>query len=58
MKVCELKNVLEIFDDYQDLKALVNLVNAEDEYVLDIEGVSTIEDDDRAFLVIEEDTLG
>lgn len=58
MKVCELKNLLEIFDDYQDLKVLVNLVNAEDEYVLDIEGVSTIEDDDRAFLVIEEDTLG
>ena len=47
-----------MFDDYQDLKALVNLVDVEDEYVLDIEGVSTIEDDDRAFLVIEEDTLG
>ena len=58
MKVCELKNLLEMFDDYQELKALVHLVNAEDEYVLDIEGVSTIEDDERAFLVIEEDTLG
>ena len=58
MKVCELKKMLGMFDDYQDLKALVNLVNAEDEYVLDIEGVSTIEDDDRAFLVIKEDTLG
>ena len=58
MKVCELKEMLGMFDDYQDLKALVNLVDVEDEYVLDIEGVSTIEDDDRAFLVIEEDTLG
>ena len=27
-----------MFDDYQDLKALVNLVDVEDEYVLDIEG--------------------
>nr|DAX75152.1 MAG TPA: hypothetical protein [Caudoviricetes sp.] len=51
MKVHELKELLRKFDDEQHLKALVDLDN---EYVLEVSGVSTIEDDDRAFLVIEE----
>ncbi|MBM0046809.1 hypothetical protein JNO63_06860 [Anaerococcus sp. mt242] len=51
MTVYELKELLLEFDDDQELKAIVNLDN---EYVLYIKGIAAIEDDDRAFLIIEE----
>lgn len=54
MKVHELKELLGKFEDEQCIKALVGLDN---EYVLEINGASTIEDDERVFLVIEEDAL-
>ncbi len=51
MTVYELKELLLEFDDDQEIKAVAHMDN---EYVLDVKGVATIEGDDRAFLVIKE----